>query len=155
MPCKLYKKIESAPVSPSYIINRIAFLLHHLFTVHYLLLEKKRYELTFFCKMILGWWGPHCYGLKNFIVRILAYDDVIMALFCLFLRKMPLFHYLNHYKVAKNDPLTLKCGLKLALISFFKNQLGIFDFDCHRKVGSAQNTTFWIKKWCSKNAPWR
>ena len=68
-----------------------------------------------------------------------------MALFCLFLRKMPLFHYLNHYKVAKNDPLTLKCGLKLALISFFKNQLGIFDFDCHRKVGSAQNTTFWIK----------
>ena len=42
------KKIEGAPVSPSYIINRIAFLLHHLFTVHYLLLEKKRYELTFF-----------------------------------------------------------------------------------------------------------
>ena len=33
-----------------------------------------------------------------------------------------LLHYQNPYKIAINAPITLKIGLKLAIIVFFKNQ---------------------------------
>ena len=47
--CKNFRKKS---VSPPYIINRNSFLYHHLATVALLLLDEKRYEDNFSCRMI-------------------------------------------------------------------------------------------------------
>ena len=96
-----------------------------------------------------------CFGLKIFIVCILAYDDVIMTSFCLFWGKTPLFHYQNPNIITRNDPIMLKIGWKVGLYVFFKNHWGIFDFGYTSKVGSGANSNFRVKNWCWKNAPVR
>ena len=48
----ILQKIDEAAISPPYIININSFLLHHLATVALLLLDEKRYEDNFSCRMI-------------------------------------------------------------------------------------------------------
>ena len=102
--------------SPSYIINRIAFLLHQLVYVPLLLLNEKCYELTFFCKMILDKWRVYGFLLEIFIVRILTYNDVIVAKFGLFRRKMPFFHTKIAIKLPKMTQSRHKLGWRSTFI---------------------------------------
>ena len=103
-------RVDGRSPSPSYIINRIAFLLHQLATVPLLLLDKKCYELTFFCKMILDKWRVYGFLLEIFIVRILTYNDVIVAKFGLFRRKMAFFHTKIAIKLPKMTQSRHKLG---------------------------------------------
>ena len=109
-----------AGISPSYIINRIAFLLHQLVYVPVyvplLLLNEKCYELTYFCKMILDKWRVYGFLLEIFIVRILTYNDVIVAKFGLFWRKMIFFHSKIAIKLPKMTQSRHKLGWRSTFI---------------------------------------
>ena len=99
-------------------------------------------KMIFSWKMILDKWRVDGFCLKIFILRILAYDDVMVTKFSFFGQKLPFFHTKLAIEFPKMTQLCPNIGLKVDLYVFFKIDQGIFDFNCHRKVGSAPNNEF-------------
>ena len=122
MPCKLYRKIKGAPVSPLLIyINRIRSHFSYFWDRLLLLLNGTSYWNAVFCKMIFEILRWTWFGKKIHIAIFSLLMTSSLRQLAIFLQISSFFHLKTRCEMAQHAPFGIKFGQKVDLINFTRN----------------------------------